>query len=435
MTSHLHVFLVAVVSVLAVILAGCPLPEPKPQIAVSDTAHDFGVRETEWSFEVWNSGAPDTTLEWQASSQQDWISLSPANGDSTGTDDADTVEVTIDRLQMPGKLSYTGTIMVVGTGVSAKNMEIAASQGEGEGEGEGEPIPGEMVSIAAGTFAMGDPWAEGEDDELPVHDVTLSAYEIGKYEVTNQEYADALNWANARSYLDTSSGSSGMVTSYGMRVLDLGSSCQIGYSGGEFVVESRDGYLMADHPVVEVAWYGAAAYCNWLSEGNGLQSCYDTSEWSVDLSRNGYHLPTEAQWERAAAWSTAGGGRHYRYGNGSDSISCATANYLNGSAYCNPLGLSIFPYTSPVGYYTGVSSPEGCYDMSGNIWEWCNDWCCHVYASGSVTDPEGPASRSDRLLRGGSWGNEASYCRSAGRSYHYPGGTLIDVGFRVARTP
>ena len=97
MTSRVHMSLAVAVSVVAVMLAGCPLPEPpiegKPRVAVSATSHDFGASETEWSFEVWNSADSDTTLEWQASSAQDWISLSPANGASTGTGDRDTVEV------------------------------------------------------------------------------------------------------------------------------------------------------------------------------------------------------------------------------------------------------------------------------------------------------------------------------------------------------
>ena len=182
--------------------------------------------------------------------------------------------------------------------------------------------PGEMVSIPTGSFDMGDPWNEGDGSELPVHTVTLSAYEIGKYEVTNREYAEILNWGNERDYLETASENT--ADAYGAQLIDIDEgSCQISWNGSQFVVENRDGYSMDEHPVVNVSWYGAAVFCNCLSEREGLQPCYNTSTWSCDFSQDGYHLPTEAQWERAAAWN---GSYHYRYGNGSDSIDCSDAS-------------------------------------------------------------------------------------------------------------
>ncbi len=292
---------------------------------------------------------------------------------------------------------------------------------------------GELVSVAAGTFQMGDPWSEGYSDELPVHSVTLSAYEVGKYEVTNAEYAGALNWALSKGYLENSTGGSytgGYVYAEGVIILLVGSSyCQISYSGSDFVVGSRDTYSMADHPVVEVSWYGSVLYCNWLSESNGLQPCYNTTMWTCDFSKNGYHLPTEAQWERAAAWD---GSKHYRYGNGSDSISSSNVNYDQN----NPLGLSSWPYTSPVGYYSSAASPVGCYDMSGNVWEWCNDWYdSGNYASSPSSNPTGPASGSYRLLRGGGWYSLDNACRSAERGGNPPVISRSHRGFRVSRTP
>jgi sulfatase modifying factor 1 len=294
------------------------------------------------------------------------------------------------------------------------------------GTGGGDVAPGEMVSVAAGSFEMGDPWNDGGSGERPVHTVRLSAYEIGKYEVTNQEYADMLNWASARGYLTTASSSA--ASAYGRKLLDVGNPyCQITYSDGRFDVESRDGHSMAEHPVVEVSWFGAAAYCNWLSESQGLQPCYDTSTWACDFSKNGYHLPTEAQWERAAAWN---GSIHSRYGNGSNTLGPSNATYYSS----NPLGLSTYPYTSPVGYHNGASSPAGCYDMSGNVWEWCHDWYGGRYYGGSPgTDPEGPGSGARRVRRGGSWDFYAYNCRSAFRYYGGPGNSYDAVGFRIAR--
>jgi len=298
----------------------------------------------------------------------------------------------------------------------------------------------EMVSVPAGSFQMGDPWGEGWWDELPVHWVTLSAYEIGKFEVTNGEYADLLNWALGEGHLTTVSSST--ASAYGQELLEF-SSWRISWNGSQFVAGTRDGYSMEDHPVVDVTWYGGAVYCNWLSEANGFEPCYNTSTWTCDFSKNGYHLPTEAQWERAAAWDPNGDGppdgpgRHYRYGNGSDSISCATVNYWSCDP-CNPLGVTGPPYASPVGYYNSVTSPIGCYDMSGNVWEWCNDWLFREYAQGRwpETDPTGPSSGSYRAVRGGSWYDFASDCRTALRCDDPtadPADTNWHIGFRLAR--
>jgi formylglycine-generating enzyme required for sulfatase activity len=241
--------------------------------------------------------------------------------------------------------------------------------------------------------------------------------------VTNQEYADILDWAFTQGYLTTASRST--ATAYGQELLDVDSNyCQLNYDEGRVFYVFPE--TMRNHPVVEVSWYGAAAYCNWLSQSQGLTPCYDTDTWTCDFSKNGYHLPTEAQWERAAAWN---GSRRLRYGNGSDSVDCATANFNN----CNPLELSNAPYTSPVGHYAGASSPVGCYDMCGNAHEWCNDWSYRVYTESDVTDPEGPVSGSARVLRGGTWGLSGYFCRSANRLEGDPSGADGSFGFRVAR--
>ncbi|MCD6288413.1 MAG: SUMF1/EgtB/PvdO family nonheme iron enzyme, partial [Candidatus Hydrogenedentes bacterium] len=135
----------------------------------------------------------------------------------------------------------------------------------------------ERIYVPAGSFEMGDPWGEGLPDERPVHTVTLSEYRIGKYEVTNREYAAILNWALSTGRLTYTSGD---VSAYGQTILELTSSeCRISYNGDAFVVEDSDGYSMADHPVGTVHWYGAAVYCNWLSEKHGLNPCYDTNTW------------------------------------------------------------------------------------------------------------------------------------------------------------
>lgn len=146
-----------------------------------------------------------------------------------------------------------------------------------------------MVDVPAGDFNMG-ARSDGDDKqwgkryreypsrELPVHTVTLDAYKIGKYEITNAQFAAVLNWALEKGYLKDS-------------------------EGARFSCKMRDGYSMADHPLSLVTWYGSVAFCNWLSEMLDLTPCYDLSTWKLTTPfPNGYRLPTEAEWERVAAW-------------------------------------------------------------------------------------------------------------------------------------
>jgi formylglycine-generating enzyme required for sulfatase activity len=329
---------------------------------------------------------------------------------------------------------------------------------------EGEIIPGEMVSVPAGTFTMGhsgvgDDAAYGDASELPRHQVTLSAYQIGKYAVTNQEYADILNWALALGYLKNGSDAAfdgGDVYANGQALFHLAwdsTNCQVTYSGGQFSCKSRIGlpgatsYSMALHPVNDVTWFGAAMYCNWLSESQGLTPCYDVNDWTCNFAAKGYHLPTSAQWERAAAWD---GSKHWIYGFMSDTLSGKIrCNYQNSyTDFVNPLGLTVYPYTSPVGWFNGVNvspngsvatvdspSPVGCYDMSGNVAQWCNDWF-ERYTTADVTDPQGPPSGVARVLHGGGWSDvSGDLCRTSRRNWIFPDYYGASWGFRVARTP
>jgi len=263
-----------------------------------------------------------------------------------------------------------------------------------------------MVSVPAGSFEMGDPFNEGDADELPVHTVTLSAYSIGQFEVTNAQVALVYNWAIGQGLIDTVSAST--VTHSGEELLDLDDEhSQLSLSGGELVVATRDGFSMAEHPVLEISWFGAVAFCNWLSALAGLPSVYDLSDFSrVNPEGGGYRLPTEAEWERASGWD-AGEQRHWRYGTSSDSIDTSAANY----ARANPLGLTSDSRTTPVGFYTGVMSPVGCFDMSGNVWEWCEDWySASYYATSPQQNPINSTVAALRVLRGGSWLFNASSC-------------------------
>ena len=288
----------------------------------------------------------------------------------------------------------------------------------------------------------GDDGEYADSDEYPRHEVTLSSYEIGKYKVTNGQYCEVLNYALSQGYLEDSDGSpysGGDVYYDGKNLLEISSSsCQISYSGGSFIHESRDGYSMENHPVVEVSWYGSVAFCNWLSEMEEKTPVYDLSTWELtDQFGGGYRLPTEAEWERAAAWDTSSGGKHWIYGYMSDDASPDRMNYDRN----NPLSLSGYPYTSPVRYYDGSGStmdspsPAGCYDMSGNVWEWCYDWYDgDYYDGGSMTNPTGPSGASHRVGRGGCWSYGAVICRTANRDGFTPSDTYGGIGFRLARS-
>ncbi len=336
-----------------------------------------------------------------------------------------------------------------------------------------------MITVLEGTFQMGRPYTDtGESCELPVHSVALDAYQIGKYEVTNQQYCHVLNWAYEQGYVydeavepppegegeeEAEGESETLLTLYAggssarYPIVDLASpECSIEYSDGMFVPKSRTGlpggtvYSMAEHPMVEVSWYGAAAYCNWLSQMLELTPCYDmnTGLWPLTVAPpipGGYRLPTEAEWERAAAWD---GSRHWRYGINRDTIDISWANYYADGNDANPLGLTTIPYTSPAGWFNGSNvspngnittmdsmSPVGAYDMSGNVYEWCHDWfSCDYYSGGPMTNPTGPASGLDRVHRSGYWHSPEGNCRSANRLNSIPSGHTSGIGFRVARS-
>ncbi len=308
-----------------------------------------------------------------------------------------------------------------------------------------------MIDVPAGAFDMGrindgDDQLFGNDAEI-LHSVSLNSYRIGMFEVTNQQYAYVLNWALAQGYLENSTHnpySGGSVYYLGHMLIDTESPyCQISFPCETFVTEIRENeFSMSEHPVVCVTWFGAVAFCNWLSTIHGLSQCYylTESDWVLDnRDAGGYRLPTEAEWERAAAWD---GSKHWIYGYTSDTLIDSAHCNANEPEWINPLGLIAEPKTSPIGWFDGVNpstvnsiSPLGCYDMSGNAWEWCHDWYdSNYYNISPSSNPLGPETGSVRALRGGSWNSNKGNCRTARRNSAAPATADKEYGFRIVQS-
>jgi len=325
--------------------------------------------------------------------------------------------------------------------VDFKDLAVFASQWL-----SGDGIPDDRVAIPGGTFVMGDSFNEGFNNEHPVHNVTLDSFYMSKYEITNGQYCEFLNTTQPK-VVD------GVV--YGR--LDEGNRfpyfntsptdpfSQIAYDQNPFgryiySVRMKGRSDMSSDPVVCVSWYGAVAYCNWRSQKEGKGSCYNLSTWACDFRKNGYRLPTEAEWEYAARGGLSG--KRFPWG---DTISHDQANYYSyweGGKPVYSYDLSpkegyhltwndgIFPYTSEVGSFP--PNGYGLYDMAGNVWEWCNDWYSDsYYSSSSNTNPTGPATGTVRVFRGGSWSRNAWLCRIALRNGFTPDGRNSSDGFRL----
>jgi formylglycine-generating enzyme required for sulfatase activity len=336
----------------------------------------------------------------------------------------------------------------------------------------GPSVPNDIVFILGGSFEMGDHYGEGYSCELPVHWVYLDSFYMGTSAITNGQYCQYLNSALGTSIYV----SEGIVYGSGNNkpycdTHPYNSGSQIDYSCDVFIVRTKCGRDMSNDPMVWVSWYGAAAYCNWRSQQEGYQQCYDQDpcdpNWPCDFSKNGYRLPTEAEWEYAAR----GGEQnpYYRFPWG-DTISHNQANYysiwIESSPYY-PYDMStiegyhplwndgIFPYTSPVGFFDGSlrhksdfdwpasqssyqtangANGYGLYDMVGNVWELCNDWYgTDYYETSPANNPTGPPryTRINRVSRGGSYGDGAFACRVAYRGGNRPDSRYLWSGFRV----
>jgi len=217
----------------------------------------------------------------------------------------------------------------------------------------------------------------GDNDEQPVHQVTVSAFQIGWYEITQAQY--------------------------------------------QAVIGSNPSYFTGDlnRPVEQVSWYDAVAFCNKLSKLAGLDSCYNLTTWACDFTKNGFRLPTEAEWEYACRAGTT-----TSFYTGDSEADMDKAGWYNNNSH---------DATHAVG--GKQASAFGLYDMHGNVYEWCNDWYGD-YSSENAIDPQGPSSGpygSYRIRRGGDRGDGYDGCRSARRDADTPDARKSSEGFRIVR--
>jgi len=250
--------------------------------------------------------------------------------------------------------------------------------------------------VPSGTFTMGRTTGTGPADELPTHSVTLSAFYMGKTEVTQKEWTDI-----------------------------MGSNPAAGFGVGD------------QFPVYNVSWYSVIKYCNLRSLAEGLTPAYsimgstNPANWGVvpyefnpawdavtcNWSANGYRMPTEAEWEYAAR--SASNTPDYQYA-GSDEIDAVAWYYLN-----SPSGSKTVAGKMP--------NALGIYDMSGNINELCWD-LAGPYSGDASENPTGSATGFERIRRGGFWNANDTYSRVANRDSGYPFTANEHLGFRLCRS-
>ena len=262
----------------------------------------------------------------------------------------------------------------------------------------------DMVLIPAGEFLMGSPSSDGFTDERPQRSVFLSAFRIDRYEVTNARYEQFVRATGHA--MPTNPNPSATLWNDGQP-----------YPGSD------------THPVVNVNWHDAVAYCAWA----------------------GKRLPTEAEWEKAARGTDA---RLYPWGNEWDIRKANSASYWagytiefkdmiewkafwvdgEGARMSKERGLKGEVLTLPVGSVPEGVSPAGLFDMAGNASEWVQDWFePYYYLRAPRENPRGPDGKLLKVVRGGSWLKPASSLRTADRDYGLPTDQQSGTGFRCAK--
>lgn len=267
---------------------------------------------------------------------------------------------------------------------------------------------GTMILIPGGNFQMGadagtlaeecNKFRDGCQPDWfvasePVHSVLLERYYIDEHEVTTAAFGDFLNENG--------------VPCGGLPCFKPEES-QIALQDNIYVMPEGSG----SEPVTGVTWYGAAAFCDWRDA----------------------RLPTEAEWERAAAWDAESSiARRYPWG---DEFDGKVLNFCDSSCaeqQANPDFDDGYPDLAPVATYENGRSPSGLFDMAGNVWEWVADWYDPLYyAESAASNPTGPGAGEEKVVRGGSWFDTGNFAASAIRFPSSPDNADRTIGFRCA---
>ncbi len=291
------------------------------------------------------------------------------------------------------------------------------------------PPPGTFIAVPAGSFMMGSlDGAPGTiSAEYPRHEVTLSrGFRIQSTEVTNAQYLEMMQWAIAHGHATL--GASALrdaLDGSTVELLDMDSPyCEIADNGLELATAKPS------YPVRAVSWYGAAAYCDWLSLREHLPRAYDHADWSCGdgepYAAAGYRLPTEAEWEyacRAGTQTSFAGGMITQ-------PTCSPPDPVLAAMgwYCANAGGNSHPVAQKQANAWGLA------DMHGNLAEWCGDWyASDYYETSPAQDPPGPATGLDRLRRGGVFFDSAQHCQSGTRRSASPAAGSFAIGFRPLR--
>jgi formylglycine-generating enzyme required for sulfatase activity len=228
----------------------------------------------------------------------------------------------------------------------------------------------EWVTIPAGEFWMGDD--QGGADGRPAHRLFVPGFRMARVPITNAQYALYVQATGVK-------------------------------PPRHWEEDGRPPKERLNHPVVHVSWEEACGYCEWLSQVTGKR----------------IRLPTEAEWEKAARGDMDK--RSYPWGDKFDASKCNSEEAGLGG-------------TSPVGAFPAGASPYGCLDMSGNVWQWVQDWYDErYYWQGATRNLQGPSSGEAKVVRGGSWSLFPGLARVSSRLRLVPGGRLGNVGFRCAQ--